>query len=218
MQAIEWAVEQDADIISLSLGFKSRDKSIENALKEAINPKKGNTGSRPRLVFAAAANWGFNRGLAFPASMKGVICVHATSGNGYDGQINPSSAVDHQLNFPVGTLGITIESAWQGERVWLKGTSYSTPIAAAVAANVLEFDRQQRRGKGVILRSSLESYRGMKAAMSLMCTDNNDGGYSYFAPWVVYEKQVDAYSPEKIRTTEQIRGAIEERLDSLHYG
>lgn len=213
MQAIHWAIEQDTDIISLSLGFKTPYKDIETALREAIHPKSRTAGARPRLIFAAAANWGFNRGLAFPASMKGVICVHATSGNGYDGQINPGASSDHHhQNFPVGTLGITIESLWRGNRVWLKGTSYSTPIAAATAANLLDLARR-RLGNS----SALESYRGMKAVMALMCADNHSGSYPYFAPWLVYEKHVDMYSRERIETTEQLWEAIEDRIDSLHY-
>ena len=121
----------------MSLGFEREVKLISEVLDEAINPKRKTAGARPRLVFAAAANWGLNRPLAFPASKRGIICVHATYGNGYDGQLGPRA--DKSLkNFPIGTLGITIESSWKGKPVWLKGTSYATPIAAAVAANVLE--------------------------------------------------------------------------------
>lgn len=210
MQAIHWAAEQDADIISLSLGFQQEVKPINDALDEVINPKRKTPGARSRLVFAAAANWGFNRSLAFPASKKGVICVHATFGNGYDGQLGPSSG-ESLKNFPIGTLGVTIESQWGGRPVWLKGTSYATPIAAALAANVLEF---ARRNVDAQVQSELERYRGMKAILQLMCRDGNSSSYLYCAPWVLYEKVVDN---EKIRTTAQIRRAIELAIEELNY-
>lgn len=209
-QAIQWAVKQDADIISLSLGFTRKVELIGNALDDAISPKDKTAGARPRLVFAAAANWGFNRSLAFPASEKGVICVHATSGNGYDGQLGPKSDASLK-NFPIGTLGVTVESEWNGKPVWLKGTSYATPIAAAVAANVLEFARQNLDAQK---QSKLEKFRGMKAALALMCADGNSSSYKYCAPWVLYEKMVNN---EKIRTTAQIRKAIQHEIDELIY-
>lgn len=203
-------VEQGTDIISLSLGFKTVDKEIEEALRKAINPAIRSDGARPRLVFAAAGNWGYNRPPAFPALMKGVICVHATSGNGYNGPINPRG--QSRLNFPIGTLGLTVESLWQKKRVWLRGTSYSTPIAAAIAANLLDLARR-RSGNS----SGLENYRGMKAVMSLMCTENNTSSYQYMAPWLAYEKDVDSTSREKVETTDQLWAAIEDRLERLHY-
>ncbi|KAL8364517.1 hypothetical protein RB595_003681 [Gaeumannomyces hyphopodioides] len=206
----EWTVKQDADIISLSLGFKQEVKLIGDALDEIINPKDKNMDARPRLVFAAAANWGFNRSLAFPASKKGVICVHATSGNGCDGKLSPKSDKSMK-NFSIGTLGVAIESEWGGKPVWLKGTSYATPIAAAVAANVLEFARQNLDAQ---MQSELKKFRGMKAVLALMCEDCNSSSYEYCAPWVIYGKVVNRV---KVYTTAQIREAIVHEVDELNY-
>ena len=194
----------------MSLGFKKEVKLISDALDEAINPRNKTPGARPRLVFAAAGNWGLNNSLAFPASKKGVICVHATSGNGYDAQFSPKSG-EPMKNFPIGTLGITIQSEWGGKPVWLQGTSYATPIAAAVAANVLELARQNLDPG---MQSELTRFRGMKAVLRLMCKHGNDPSYQYCAPWVLYEKMV---KNEKICTTAQICKAIEHEIDELNY-
>ncbi|KAK4154756.1 hypothetical protein C8A00DRAFT_32424 [Chaetomidium leptoderma] len=211
-EAIHWAIKEDADIISLSLGFKWEVKAISDALDQAINPRDKTPGARPRLVFAAAANWGYNRSLAFPASKKGVICVHATSGNGYDGQLSPRS--DGSLkNFSIGTLGTAIESEWNGKPVWLRGTSYATPIAAAVAANVVEFARRQNLDPHTQIE--LERFRGMKAVLALMCTNgDSSGSYPYCAPWLLYEKRLNG---ERICTTAQIRKAIEDEIEDLNF-
>ncbi|KAK2616463.1 hypothetical protein QQS21_000505 [Conoideocrella luteorostrata] len=210
VEAIQWAVKEDADIISLSLGFKNEVKPINDAIDEALRPRVKTGDARPRLIFAAAANWGFNRPLAFPACKKGVICVYATFGNGYDGRLGPKQD-DSVKNFPIGTLGVTIESRWKGKAVWLKGTSYATPIASAVAANVLEF---ARRNLDAQVQSELERFRGMKAVLALMCKDCDSKSYRYCAPWVLYEKIVNN---EKISTTEQILKAIRHEIEELDY-
>ncbi|KAF7556143.1 hypothetical protein G7Z17_g1658 [Cylindrodendrum hubeiense] len=136
-EAIRWAVEQNADVISLSLGFKKRIGIIDSALETALSPRKG----RPRLVFAAAANWGLNYALAFPASREGVFCVHAVNGKGFDAKLSPKPDSDSRSH-AIGTLGVAIESQWGGKRLWLTGTSYATPIAAAMTANMLVYARQ----------------------------------------------------------------------------
>jgi hypothetical protein len=38
-------------------------------------------------------------------------------------------------------LGVSIESKWKGRKVLKSGTSFATPIAVALAADVLEFAR-----------------------------------------------------------------------------
>lgn len=84
------------------------------------------------------------RKIAFPASYPRVICINSADGSGARSRYNPPpESTSH--NFSV--LGKAGSSAWPigfGEgaekRQW--GTSTSTPIAAAIAALVLELAKQ----------------------------------------------------------------------------
>ncbi|KAI0184383.1 hypothetical protein EV127DRAFT_239191 [Xylaria flabelliformis] len=171
-EAIRWAIKENMHIISLSLGFKNEIPTIKAALEEAINPKK----SSGRIVIAAGGNWGYNYPRAFPASQKGVLCVHAVKGNGTDGHFN----VKADANNRIATLGVDIPSEWQGKEVWISGTSFATPIVAAIAANILEF-AQRKLDLDPLRWNQLSSFQGMRIALRLMCTDTDK--YAYLAPW-----------------------------------
>ncbi|KAI0533752.1 hypothetical protein GGR58DRAFT_521141 [Xylaria digitata] len=174
-EAINWAVkEENAHIVSLSLGFKSEDPGVKAALEEAINSEM----MPRRIVFAAGGNWGYNYPHAFPAGQRGVLRVHGVTGNGGDGNFN----VKTDSNNRIATLGVAIESQWQGEKVWISGTSFATPIAAATAANVLEFaQREMKLDVNSRRWNDLLSFKGMRAVLRLMCTDTDK--FEYMTPW-----------------------------------
>lgn len=131
------AREDQVDIISISFGFNETVHSIENELKEAMN--------KNILVFAAASN---DRQLdadgypiTFPARMEGVFCInsHTADTNSKWSHFNPN-AMDRRDNFS--TVG---ENHFVGTaRRTLEGTSYAVPIAAGIAALVLELERIYR--------------------------------------------------------------------------
>lgn len=109
----------------------NRNVDIDKAISYAL---KANT-----TIFAAATNNGGNKPRAYPANKRnGVICIHASDGRGNDGGISPSPE-SRKDNFS--TSGVSIESKWKGRKVLKSGTSFATPIAAALAADVLEFAR-----------------------------------------------------------------------------
>jgi len=132
-RAIRWASEKKVHIISMSFGLDIRDTEIDAAIHAAVNANIS--------IFAAAANDGGNKPRAYPSSRKhGVMCIHASDGLGNDGGISPTP-LSKGDNFS--TLGIGISSKWKGEPVHISGTSFATPIAAALAANALEFARHK---------------------------------------------------------------------------
>ncbi|KAI1169869.1 peptidase S8/S53 domain-containing protein [Nemania sp. FL0916] len=169
VKAIKWAVKQNAHIISLSLGFKSDIPEIKAAIKEAIDQSR-------TIIVAAAGNWGYNYPPPFPASQRGVLRVHAVDGNGKDAQVNVK--VDSNNRFA--TLGLGIESEWQGKKVWLTGTSFATPIFSAIVANILQF-AQQELGLNHFKWKTLSSFQGIQSALTYMCTDAEK--FAYLAPW-----------------------------------
>lgn len=133
-QALKWAGE-NADIINLSFGLGPRcppakdGPSLAGLLDVLIDKKK--------LIFAAASNSGANGSRSWPGSHNGIFCIHATDEQSKSLEMNPIAGP--QDNFA--TLGDKIHSQWAGEDVCISGTSFATPMAAAIAANVVEYVR-----------------------------------------------------------------------------
>lgn len=134
---INWAVENNVDIISMSFGgmFTELDGPLASAVKDAINHG---------VVFVVAAGncktgCGGFYGVTTPGNVKEVITVGAvddsniilpfSSGDTFDGYIKPD----------VVGPGKDITSAWlnNGEKT-ISGTSMSTPFVAGIAALLLE--------------------------------------------------------------------------------
>lgn len=129
------------NIISMSFGFPYREPVLDRAIRRAHD--KG------VLMFAAASNDGANKvvPVAYPAraSDSGVFCIHSTDGLGNASKFTPI-AQENLENFA--TLGEAVRSAWpwklrKGLEQRKSGTSTATPIAAGIAALILEFGRQE---------------------------------------------------------------------------
>jgi len=140
-QAIDYAVEQNVEIISISTGFSQKAagyEELERAIERAYFAHV--------LIFAAASNGGGNNDRAFPARDKHVFCIHSTDATGTRSKFSPT-AENFVYNFA--TLGEAIESFWptylckdDEDTVRVKsGTSFATPIAASIAAFLLLYAR-----------------------------------------------------------------------------
>jgi hypothetical protein len=153
----------------------------------------------PTLIFAAAGNWGLNRDPAFPAQQRGVFCIYASDGNGSRENINRKD----EGNCSFTTLGVAIPSRWKEEDTFVTGTSYATPIAAAIAASILEFARREM-DLDVYYWRMLTSYQGMQKVFNLLST--KDAYYKYVS--------LERLDVEGHRTKDQIKQAIQ---DALYY-
>ncbi|KAL2883180.1 hypothetical protein SGCOL_001368 [Colletotrichum sp. CLE4] len=201
-KAIEHAANTwDVDIISMSFGLRpptareDGDKveeeramkeyeqivdDIENAIVDASIRSR-------RLMFAAASNSGKNEPCAFPARFSQVFCVHASEGNGEDGGINP----ELETGFNFMTLGMGLKllekkpGGSSGYRKAIKsGTSFATPIAAGIAATVLDLATRVREIKPRA-KNKLKRHDMMEKMLQMMSSPKNDvrDRLCYMAPW-----------------------------------
>ncbi|KAF4946043.1 hypothetical protein FGADI_11480 [Fusarium gaditjirri] len=128
-EAIEWASECDANIISMSFGFPATQPSISKAIRKAVNDHDDSI-----IFFAAAANSGLNESEMFPARHECVISIRATNSNGAFQDFNPPRS--SHGGTVIGTLGLDVPASGLSHEtgdVYRKGTSVSTAVAAGMA-------------------------------------------------------------------------------------
>ncbi|CVK84419.1 related to thermostable alkaline protease precursor [Fusarium proliferatum] len=172
-EALEWAGEQ-ADVVNLSFGLGQLCPSLR--LKKVLDDLV----RRRKLIFAAASNSGGNGSRPWPANHPGVFCIHTTNQRGNTNRDMNPTAMYTKDNFA--TLGEDIESYWMGKERCISGTSFATPIAAAMAANILEFARKNLSADEA---NALQAYGPMRRLFRNKMTDNGEanGVYHYIKPW-----------------------------------
>jgi membrane-anchored mycosin MYCP len=125
--AIEWATDQGADIINLSLVFYRPNPRLEEAVNYAV--------ARDVIVVAAAGNEKAESGVdppAFPAVYNGVVSVGSIT---RDGLRDTSTHVGLDVDLLAPGQEVTV--AWPGgERQLQGGTSFAAAFVSAAAALV----------------------------------------------------------------------------------
>ncbi|RXJ01641.1 peptidase S8 [Anaerobacillus alkaliphilus] len=122
-KGIEWAVNNNMDIVNMSLGGSSGSTALQQAADNAYN--------RGVLLIAAAGNTGSN-GIQFPARYNSVIAVGAVNSSN---QRASFSTYGSQLELMA--PGVNVQSTYLNNTYSsLNGTSMAAPHVAAVAALV----------------------------------------------------------------------------------
>lgn len=124
---IDWAVEQGAHIVSMSLGAPVGSSRLYEAVHAAL--------ARGLILVCAAGNAGAlgRRTIGYPARYGSVLTIAAHDRNGH-----PSGFSSRGAEIDFMAPGEEIWSTWKGGGfAKLSGTSMATPFAAGVAALVL---------------------------------------------------------------------------------
>ncbi|KAL7821823.1 hypothetical protein V8C26DRAFT_391050 [Trichoderma gracile] len=221
-EAIEWAVEEEVDIISMSWAIdkdttlKSNSKDTDDRLRNAI----GDAISKNILLFCANPDKGpsYGNNDTYPRGVDPdhVFCVGAATQDGVRwSQIDSS---DDSCNYflPGVELGIQVESttrkfSHEPPQEWRKhsGSSLSCALAAGLAAMILhcslvsgvaEFDTPSWRW--------LRSHDGMRMAFEKIQVERTSGWLPvrrFFEPAV---KKLDSNNEEKSRAIIQLMRKI----------
>ncbi len=136
IEGIEWAVENDADIISLSLGAPvSEDVPLNDALQDAID--------NGVIVVAASGNCGNGcmgfEGVTSPGNYKGVITVGAVDDSMSHADFSSGQEFEDYIKPDVSAPGVEIMSYYaSGTYKSMSGTSMAAPHVSGAAALLLE--------------------------------------------------------------------------------
>lgn len=180
-KAIEAAIDEEVNIISMSFGFPAYEKHLEG-IQRAICK----AASTSILIFCAASNGGGNTSIAYPANQNEVICVNSANGLGVPSEYNPGEA---QEGRDLCALGEAVKSSWPKLQQQRKsGTSIATPIAAALAAVVLDYVWQNMPDSDKFMVSKLQMRKGMLEVMvKLMSRKRQD--YYYLDPGKLFNEK-----------------------------
>lgn len=125
IQGINYSIEENVQIINISLGFLDYNQELEEAVNRAIENN---------IIIVASAGNDMNDSVLYPAKFDGVFCVGA-----YDKDknvISPKNGGGEVIYLP-GEYIVTTGSD-EEDYISAEGTSIATPILSAVIALMLE--------------------------------------------------------------------------------
>jgi major intracellular serine protease len=147
-EGIRWAVDQNANILVMSLGSPNRVQEVRKAIQYAS--------SKCVPVFVAAGNAGFSKEVFYPAAYPETIAIGSIDEN-FDR--SKFSCTGKNLDFmaPGNKITSTVPRHWYAT---LSGTSMACPFAAGVAALMLSFSKYNKLGMPL---KTIEDFReGLK--------------------------------------------------------
>lgn len=173
------------DVINLSLGY--RDEQDHPGISDLHSALKGAAEKRI-LVFAATSNEGLTADVAWPAkNLIYAIGIHSSTDNGQPSNFNGKASDEANLM----VVGERILSCGRrGELQLCNGTSFATPVAAAIGAMILAFVRQEACKEQVQNLERAHSYwdwkallrtnRGMRNVLKRISEAVPDRGSTYY--------------------------------------
>ncbi|MEM7174178.1 MAG: S8 family peptidase [Bacteroidota bacterium] len=180
-QGIEWAVEQGADIISMSLGGPKSSQRLYQAIYTAL--------AKEVIIFAAAGNSGsrHRNSIGYPGKYGGVITIAA-----HDEFGNPSGFSSRGGEIDFLAPGTDIFSTYPNSKyATLDGTSMATPFVAGLAALVeAKHHKEEEHPAGTPLKNGAD----MREHLMVMATHpgwhTNDAGYGALQPFRYFDPEI----------------------------
>jgi subtilisin family serine protease len=129
-QGIRWAVDNGADIISMSLGSPNPLAGIRKAIQYAA--------SKGVPVFVAAGNAGKTKEVFYPANYPETIAVGSIDEN-FDRSTFSNTGDRLDFMAPGGKIFSTVPDNWYA---YLSGTSMACPFVVGIAALCLSYQRK----------------------------------------------------------------------------
>jgi hypothetical protein len=193
-------------------GFKTPSTAVNEAISDALHAKT--------LIFAAASNLSNFTSITFPGLLFQtfrLLCMFSTTAGAKPTcHFNPAALKKARFNFAILGEGINVPPVQCGAiQKPLYGTSFSTIIAAGVAAQIADFSSHPDvRGK-IDDVGSLYQVEGMSAVFAQMVSAV-DNGYHCLTPWkLLGGLSIESTSEEDIRADicKKISSALTTRYD-----
>ncbi|KAK1706680.1 hypothetical protein BDP67DRAFT_582282 [Colletotrichum lupini] len=194
-KGIDWAISQKVDIITMAIGFKLEQDAVVKAV--------GRAHTQGILIFSAASNNRRVDDVCCPANMaEQVFAIFSTdAGICQSRSLNPAP-LPGTWNFAIFGEGVEVKEG----RPLRSGTSYSTSVAAGLAALLLDFSRQDRDENDGSIFSRLGSRPYMQSVFREMAVTDNE--YLCLRPW----KLLKTGEVPRKQQRDWIRGTIERLL------
>ncbi|KAI0881978.1 subtilase [Annulohypoxylon maeteangense] len=185
VEAIEYATtEWKVDMIVMCFGFDEPIRAIRNAIDKAASA------SKPPLFFAATRNDGAHKRMAWPAKDRSVIGISSTDGYGDISSFNPVENNSDPILYAFGEgVPVRVAALGNADTKYVSGTSYATPVATALAANLLGCVRMMTTSSQenqIIYKNvpeDLQRLDGMLAVLRRHMRKEHNCGTESLLPW-----------------------------------
>ncbi|KAH8598650.1 hypothetical protein B0O99DRAFT_684037 [Bisporella sp. PMI_857] len=175
------------DIICLPSGFNPdlRNPPYRDQLYNAVIATPVDKSDPRTLICAAASNLGFASKVTYPGCLSRsskVLCLFSTADGDPDRPGFNPTAVPNTYNFAL--LGDDIQIHPQDQPT--RGTSFSTIIAGAIAAHIIDFSNRSDTKDNILDVWYLREVEGMTSIFASMKTVKKNG-YHILEPWKLKE-------------------------------
>lgn len=178
-------------MIVVCFGFDEPIRPIRDAIDRATQS------SNPPLFFAATRNNGAHREIAWPASDPSVIGISSTTAEGETSPFNSRERADaYPILYAFGqSVPVNVTAPDNPKHFVVKyvsGTSYATPVAASLAANLLgsvrmlqllQASSSEDQARFAHVPVDLQKSRGMLRVLQSQMQREHVSGQKSLLPW-----------------------------------